>query len=79
MGLAVPNVLDVGDVGHLAALVAPRRLTITRGVEPEGDAVTGDRLGEAFAFTRSIYRLLGSGASLALGQAAEIDLLLPRG
>jgi hypothetical protein len=68
----------MGDVGHLAALVAPRRLVIASGVEPEGDVATGDRLTEAFAFTRSIYRLLDSDARLALGQAAEIASLLPR-
>src|SRR5262249_58846966 len=33
MGLAVPNVLDVGDIGHLAALVAPRPLVISSGRE----------------------------------------------
>ena len=77
MGLIVPNILDVGDLGHLAALVAPRRLVITSGVEPEGHAATADRLAEAFSFTRSIYDLLGSGASLKLGQPAEVEALLP--
>jgi dienelactone hydrolase len=76
MGLIVPNILDVGDLGHLAALVAPRRLVITGGVEPEGHAATADRLADAFAFTRSIYRLLGSAASLEIGGAADIGSLL---
>ena len=44
MGLIAPNILDVGDVGHLAALVAPRPLVISSGVEPEGGTAGPDRL-----------------------------------
>jgi dienelactone hydrolase len=78
MGLLAPNLLDVGDLGHLAALVAPRPLAIASGLEPEGDAATPERLAEAFAFTRGVYRLLGASGSLTLGQAAPIRSLVPR-
>ena len=43
MGVLAPNILDVGDVGHLAALVAPRPLVFTGALEPEGDAATLER------------------------------------
>jgi hypothetical protein len=77
MGLIVPNILEVGDIGHLAALIAPRRLVITSGIEPEGHAATADRLADAFAFPRSIYRLLDGAANLTIGQAADVESLLP--
>ncbi len=66
MGLLAPNILEVGDVGHLAALVAPRPLVIRSGVEPEGGQAAPDRLSEAFDFTRTIYRLLQAPANLTL-------------
>jgi dienelactone hydrolase len=77
MGLATPNILDAGDIGQLAALIAPRRLVITSGVEPDGGAAGPDRLSQAFEYTRAIYRLLGASAALTLGRAADVDSLLP--
>jgi dienelactone hydrolase len=78
MGLLAPDILDVGDIGHLAALVAPRPLVISSGREPEGYDASRERLFQAFEFTRSIYRLLGAAGSLTLGQAAEVPSLVPR-
>jgi hypothetical protein len=78
MGLLAPNLLDVGDIGHLAALVAPRPLAIASGLEPEGTAATPERLVEAFAFTRGVYRLLGASGSFTIGPAAPMRSLLPR-
>jgi dienelactone hydrolase len=78
MGLLAPNILDVGDIGHLAALVAPRPLVIASGVDPEGGRVGQDRLFDAFGFTRAVYSLLHASGSLTLGRAAEIPSLIPR-
>jgi dienelactone hydrolase len=78
MGLLAPNILDVGDVAHLAALIAPRPLVIASGVEPEGDKASRDRLSEAFAFTRSVYRLLDASTYLKVGEVAQIPALIPR-
>ena len=78
MGAIVPNILDVGDIGHLAALIAPRPLAIASGLEPEGLTAPRDRLFEAFAFARSIYRLLGASDRLTLGQVAQIPSPIPR-
>jgi dienelactone hydrolase len=64
MGLLVPNILDVADVGRIAALVAPRPLRIAGAVEPTGQPASADRLKEVFAFTREIYGLFEADAKL---------------
>jgi hypothetical protein len=50
----IGNLLRAGDLPHLAATLAPRRLHIG-GVKPE-----------AFAFTTEAYRAFGQGAALEL-------------
>jgi dienelactone hydrolase len=57
MGLLAPGLLRAGDVAHLAALVAPRRLMIAGGVSPQGDRRTAAQIGETFGFTRGVYKL----------------------
>jgi hypothetical protein len=78
MGLIAPNILDVGNVGHLAALVAPRPLVFTRSVEPEGEAATSERAEAAFAFCRSVYQLMGVENHLKLSQPADLRELMAR-
>ena len=78
MGLVAPDILDVGDVGHLAALVAPRPLVVSGGVEPEGETASSQRLSDAFAFTRGVYRLLGASARLTLGRTVPVRTLVPQ-
>ena len=43
----------------LAALGGPRRLAVVGGRSAAGEAVAGRELGDAFAFTRAVYKLLG--------------------
>jgi hypothetical protein len=74
--LLAPNILDLGDVGHLAALIAPRPLVVSSGLEPEGGLASHDRILRAFSFTRSIYNLLGASARLKLAKSADIRDLL---
>jgi dienelactone hydrolase len=57
MGLLAPGLLGVGDVPHLAALAAPRRLVVLGGVSPQGERRALRQLQEAYAFTRDVYRL----------------------
>jgi dienelactone hydrolase len=57
MGLLAPGILRAGDVPHLAALSAPRRLIVSGGVSPQGKKLTEKELRECYAFTRSMYRL----------------------
>ncbi len=76
MGLLAPDVLDVGDVGHLAALLAPRPFVLASAVEPQGGPATVGRIRSAFAFTRGVYGLLEASERLKLGEPAELRRLL---
>ena len=78
MGLIAPDILDLGDVGHLAALVAPRPLVVSSALEPEGGLASGDRILRQFAFTRSVYELLGASDRLKLSPLGDLGTLLPR-
>jgi hypothetical protein len=58
LGILVPGILrDAGDVAHLAALIAPRRLVIGGGVSGGGGPLDAAALDAAFAFTRQAYSL----------------------
>ena len=72
MGVIAPNILDVADVGHLAGLVAPNRLAIAGGVEPDGTRASKDRMRTAFDATRTVYKALRAEDRLTL--TAETDL-----
>ncbi len=56
MGLLAPGILHWADVPHLAALSAPRRLSVAGGVSPQGKRLTGDALQQAYGFTHGVYR-----------------------
>ncbi|MCC6418398.1 MAG: acetylxylan esterase [Gemmataceae bacterium] len=73
MGLLAPGILRVADVPHLAALSAPRRLVIAEGVSPQGKRLAANALQEAFAFTRSIYRLHRLEKRLTLAETARVE------
>ncbi|WZO96001.1 acetylxylan esterase [Isosphaeraceae bacterium EP7] len=66
MGLLVPRILDVADVGRIAALVAPRPLRIVGAVEPTGRPASAGRLSEVFAYTRDIYGLYEAAGKLEI-------------
>ncbi|HEY2158326.1 MAG TPA: hypothetical protein VGH33_22035, partial [Isosphaeraceae bacterium] len=72
MGLIAPDVLDVADVGHLAALVAPKPLVLAGGVEPSGVPASAARRAEAFGYARAAYRLLGAPQRLTLLDSADV-------
>jgi hypothetical protein len=75
MGLLAPGLLRAGDVAHLAALVAPRRLIVAGGVSPQGEKRTAAQIEEAFAFTRGVYKLHKEDGKLTLmpeARAAEV-------
>ena len=51
-----PGILrDVGNIAHIAALVAPRRVTITGGVTGGGQPLPHEALVEHFALTRAAF------------------------
>jgi cephalosporin-C deacetylase-like acetyl esterase len=60
LGLLAPGILrDAGDIPHLAALVAPRRIVIAGGVTGGGQPLDAAALEAAFAFTRHAYTAEG--------------------
>jgi dienelactone hydrolase len=79
MGILAPRILrDVGDIPHIAALAAPRKLLVSGGVTGGGEALGAAALREGFAFTRSIYRLLGIESHLTVLAAEKPHDLVPR-
>jgi pimeloyl-ACP methyl ester carboxylesterase len=75
MGLLAPGILRVGDIPHLAALVAPRRLVIGGGLSAEGRKRTDKQLQDAYAFTRHIYDLFKVGERLTIATEVGIEQL----
>lgn len=76
MGLLAPGILNVGDVPHLAALVAPRKLAIAEPMAVRGKPLTGKAVREAFAFTSGIYRLYKMENRLTLLETARVKELI---
>jgi dienelactone hydrolase len=75
MGLLAPGLLRVGDMPHLAALAAPRRLLIASGVSSQGKPLTEKLLKEAYAFTASVYKLHKVEAKLIIAEALKPEEL----
>ncbi len=65
LGTIVPGLLrDVGDVAHLAALVAPRRVVIAGGVSGGGRRLEAGRLHQMFEPAARAFGLLGAGGAI---------------
>ena len=56
LGLMVPGILrDVGDIPHIAALIAPRKVKIVGGVTGGGKSIHGDDLLKQFRATQEVF------------------------
>ena len=66
MGIIAPDILEVGDTGHLASLVAPRPLQIGGGIDATGTRPNHPASSRRF-LTRAIYGLVGASEVLKLG------------
>jgi cephalosporin-C deacetylase-like acetyl esterase len=76
LGLMVPGILrDVGDVTHLAALAAPRRLVIAGGVHASSESLTPQQLSSTFGFTSGVYERLGAVKELHIGSADTTQIV----
>ena len=76
LGLMAPNVLlEAGDIPHLAALIAPRRLTIAGAVHGSGKTLTEAELKANFKFTRRFY-MGDSFTAIPVGNAKAILRIL---
>ncbi len=72
LGIMVPGILrDVGDVPHLASLVAPRRLVIAGGVAGNGKPLDAAELEEAFSATRRAYELEKAAGALRVEGSSD--------
>lgn len=69
LGNVVPGVLAIYDLPDLAALIAPRKLTIQSPVDPAGKPVTQTQLEAAYARARETYKAAGSEQNLVLRAA----------
>ena len=79
VGTLVPGILrDVGDIPHLAALVAPRSLIIAGGGTGGGEALVGDKLEKSYEVTKRAYRLVGAVERLAVLSAPDDSEIVSR-
>jgi dienelactone hydrolase len=79
MGLVLPGILDVADVAHVAALIAPRPLVFSSFIEPEGGTPSPERIVREFTFAQSVYKLLGAADRLRLSPPKDPPALLLKG
>src|SRR5262249_40736276 len=75
MGLLAPGILKAGDVPHLAALSAPRKLIIAGGVSPQGKKHSEKELKENYAYTAAMYKMLGVDNKLTIKGEMKADEL----
>lgn len=77
LGVIAPGILkEVGDVAHLAALIAPRRLVIAGGVSGGGPALTPSALRIAYAPALSTWSLLGAPDAIKLIKETDPNSLV---
>lgn len=69
MGLLAPGLFQAGDLPHLAALVAPRRLLIQGGTDLEGGLRIEKQLRQDYEFTLKVYAALKASDRLAVQEA----------
>ena len=74
LGLMAPGILrDVGDLPQIAALIAPRPLTIAGGVTGGGEVLDEAGLKSAYGFTEKVYSLTGQPSALKI-RSGELDV-----
>lgn len=72
MGTLAPHILrKVGDVPHIASLVAPRKVVFAAGVRGNNAPVPQEELEKSFAPAEAVYGLLKAGRSLVVTADAD--------
>lgn len=71
MGILAPGILKVGDIPHLAGLIAPRRLIIAGGSTLNGKKLNEKELQDAFAFTTKVYKAMKVPEKLTITDKAD--------
>lgn len=80
LGTLVPGILrDVGDIGHIAALCAPKRVVIAGGVSAGGKALKADELAATYEPASKAFKLLGKEKDFVITTPADVlkELGLP--
>jgi len=72
MGLLAPGILQYADIPQIAALMAPRRLTLAGAVSFQGETLSLKELQDAYIFTDSVYKLYKAEDQLTI--AAELSM-----
>ena len=75
MGLLAPGILKAGDIPHLAALNAPRKVVVAGGIAG-GKELEAKGVEEAFGFTRKVYGFHKADAALTLRGKLEAAALV---
>ena len=72
LGIMAPGVLrDVGDVAHIAALAAPKRIVIAGGVMGNGKMLTGEQLRAAYSPASKVWELLKAEKELVIEEKTD--------
>jgi dienelactone hydrolase len=72
LGLMAPGILrDVGDVAHVAALAAPKRVVIAGGVDGNGKPLAADQLREAYKPAARAWELTGAAKALTVTDSTD--------
>ena len=73
VGILAPGILKhVGDVQHLASLVAPRLNVIAGGVFGDGTKLSAKQLQESFAYTSKVYGMEKSSKALTVTPKTDV-------
>lgn len=77
LGIIVPAILPtVGDVQHIAALAAPRRVFIAGGISGDGQPLTSETIYRNFSFARQVYAAASAGTAFRILSTAELSAAL---
>ena len=72
LGILAPGILrEVGDIGHLAALAAPKRLIIAAGVRGDGVKINAAERTSLYAPATAVYGLMTATPRLSLMDATN--------
>lgn len=70
LGFLVPGLLrDVGDIAHIAAMIAPRSLQIENPVSPSGGSLPRDAASKSLQFCADVYTKLGAADAFVITTA----------
>lgn len=67
LGLLVPGLMrDVGDISHVAAMIAPRSVTIENSRTASGNPLAKETTQKSLKFCKDVYSKLGAADELAI-------------